>query len=398
MDMAILELIEPSGFDAIKANAKALRPWLATKSDEIEKLRCLPQDVVDQLIAAGTFRMNMPRIWSGPELTSMEQVEVIEELSKGDASVGWCVMIGCDSGVYSGYLEDMVARELFPHLDMVQAGWVYPVGKAEEMGDFYRVSGKWMFCSGSSHADMIAAGCTVYRNGEPVISPAVGLPEWRLIIAPASHWQILDTWHTTGLRGTASNDYTTMETDMIVPREHSFSFLEPKREGILWKRSDTILRKMSGIPLGLSRKAIDDVTEIMSVKTDRIVGRPYKESSRIKSAIAQAEMMLGRARAYVFYALENQWRTLEKDEPMTVAQRSDVWLSRLSAFQTAKEITTLLYDTVGGDAVYSAKTSLDRAHRDAITMCQHVVGQTKGMEDIGALLLDSEDGPTSPMI
>ena len=48
MDMAILELIEPSGFDAIKANAKALRPWLATKSDEIEKLRCLPQEVVDR--------------------------------------------------------------------------------------------------------------------------------------------------------------------------------------------------------------------------------------------------------------------------------------------------------------------------------------------------------------
>ncbi len=398
MNEALPLLDAPESFDQILANAAALRPWLATRSDDIEAQRCLPGDVVDQLRLSGMFRMNMPRNWNGPELTSMEQVEIIEELSRGDASVGWCVMIGCDSGVYSGYLDDSVARDLFPHLDMVQAGWVYPVGKAEDMGDFYRVSGKWMFCSGSSHTDMIAAGCTVYRDGEPVIHPEVGLPEWRLVIAPKSHWEILDTWHTTGLRGTASNDYTTVEKDMMVPKEHSFSFLEPKREGVLWRRPDTILRKMSGIPLGLSRRVIDDVTEIMSVKTDRIAGRPYKELSRIKAAIAEAEMLLGRARSYVFYALENQWETLERGETMSIKERSDVWLSRLNAFQTAKQITSLLYDTVGGDAVYSKKTSLDRAHRDAITMCQHVVGQNKGFEDIGGIILGSEIGPSSPMM
>lgn len=359
--------------------------------------RQLPADVVDLLKAAGAFRMNMPRTWNGPELTSMQQVEIIEELSRGDASAGWCVMIGCDSGLYSGYLEDSVARELYPQLDMVQAGWVYPVGRAEEVEGGYKVSGSWLFCSGSTHADMIAAGCTVFKDGEPVIGP-LGLPEWRLMIAPSHNWRISDTWHTTGLKGTASNDYTTKEDSLIVPREHSFSFLEPKREGLLWQRADTLLRKMSGIPLGLSRRAIDEVVTLMSTKQDRLGNNSYSENPRIQSAIADAEMILGRARSYVFHSLEAQWRRLEKGEPMTKRERGDVWLSRLNAFQSARDITRLLYDTVGGDAIYAKKSVLDRSLRDAITMCQHIVGQRKELQNVGALLLDSETKATSPML
>jgi indole-3-acetate monooxygenase len=396
-DMVFPELKSPDDFDAIFYNAKVLRPWLAMQSEGIESARKLPEVVVDALIEAGAFRMNMPRIWGGPELTSMQQVEVIEQLSRGDSSAGWCVRICCDSGIYSGFLDDSVARNLYPHLDMIQAGWVYPVGRAEEINGGYRVSGQWKFCSGSSHADTIAAGCTVFRNGEPVIGPA-GLPEWRLVIAPRSHWRIIDTWHTTGLKGTASNDYTTMEESMVIPREHTFSFLEPKREGVLWRRPDTLLRKMSGIPLGLARRTIDEVAELMQTKTDRMGVNSYRDIPRIQSAIADAEMMLGRARSYVFSSLETQWRKLETDRPLTNQERADVWLSRLNAFQTARQITSLMYDTLGGDAIYTRESTLDRGLRDATTMCQHVVGQRKELENVGAMLLDAEKRPSSPML
>jgi alkylation response protein AidB-like acyl-CoA dehydrogenase len=395
--MNVPELLEPNDFDAILSNARTLRPWIAEKADVIEEQRCLPEEVVDALIQAGAFRMNMPRIWGGPQLTSMEQVLVIEELSRGDASVGWCVMIGCDSGIYSGYLDDATARNLYPHLDMVQAGWVYPVGRAEEVNGGYKVSGNWMFCSGSTHADMIAAGCTVYRNGEPVIG-AAGLPEWRLVLAPKAHWQFTDVWHTTGLKGTASNDYTTVEDYLVVPREHTFSFLEPRREGELWQKPDTILRKMSGIPLGLSRRLIDDVVELMMGKTDRMGIPSYRNNARIQSAVADAELILGRARSYVYQSLDAQWRCLEQNTPLSKNERGDVWLSRLNAFQAAREIASMFYDTVGADAIYTKKSVLDRAIRDTNTMCQHVVGQKKGLEDVGALLLDAVDGPGSPML
>jgi len=73
------------------------------------------------------MRMNMPKIWGGPEMTSMEQVEVIEALARADASVAWCSFIWCDSGIYSGYLDDAVARAMYPRLDMAtRAGSTRP--------------------------------------------------------------------------------------------------------------------------------------------------------------------------------------------------------------------------------------------------------------------------------
>lgn len=388
---------EPVGFEQILGNAERLAPWLSRRSDEIEQARRLPPDVVDALRTAGFFRMNMPQLWGGPELNSIEQVRVIEALSQGDASVGWCVMIGCDSGLYSGYLDDEVARNLYPHLDVIQAGWVYPAGRADEVEDGYCVSGDWKFCSGSSHADLIAAGCTVYRDGKPVIGPG-GLPEWRLVLAPQSHWKIKDTWHTTGLSGTASNDYTTLEDSLIVPRAHSFSFLSPVRQGLLWTQPDTLLRKMSGIPLGLARRTIDDAVAILETKTGRLGQQNYTGHPRIQSAVAEAEMQLGRARSYVYQALECQWQRLESVQKPTLKERADVWMSRLNAFQTARSIAQLMYDTIGGDAIYARKSTLDRSLRDATTMCQHIVGQRRELENVGALLLDSESKISSPML
>ncbi len=395
MEMAVPTLESPDSFDEIKSNALRLRDWLGTRSEDIEAARQLPGDVVDVLREAGMFRLNMPKSWGGPELTSPQQVEVIEALSRGDASVGWCVMIGCDSGIYSGYLEDRVARDLYPHLDMVQAGWVQPAGRADEVADGYKVSGQWMFCSGSTHADLVAAGVTVYKDGEPKLGPS-GMPEWRLVIAPRNHWRFEDTWHTTGLRGTASQHYTTHEDYLVIPREHSFSFLEPRREGLLWKRPDTLLRKMSGIPLGLSRQLIDEATDIMKNKEDKRAGALYRENPRIQAAVAEAEMVLGRARAYVYDSLECQWAHLENDTEPNQQERANVWLSRVNAFQAARQIANSLYDVIGGDAIYSRQSLADRGLRDATTMCQHVVGQMRGLEDVGALLLDAKT--QSPMV
>ncbi len=389
---------EPLSGGDIWENAKDLRQFLADKSDDIEEARRLTPDVVSAMKEAGLFRMNMPRIWGGPEMTSMEQVEVIEEISRGDASAGWCLMIGCDSGLYSGFLEDSVARKLFPRLDMVQAGWVYPMGQAHETDGGYKVKkGQWAFCSGSTHTDNIAAGCTIFKNGEPKLGEN-GLPEWRIVIAPKDQWDVQDTWHTTGLRGTASNDYTIKGEEMFVPAEHTFSFVEPKRDGTLWVKPDTLLRKMSGIPLGVARAAIDFAIGTLKDKVEMPTFKPYRSNPRVQSSIAEAEMMLGAARSYVFKSLETQWAKLEKGEALTEKERADVWMSRLNAFQSAREIVRILYDTVGGSAIYAQKGPLDRAMRDTTTMCQHLVGQRKTSEIVGALLLEDDSTTKHPML
>ena len=113
-------------------------------------------------------------------------------------------------------------------------------------------------------------------------------------------------------------------------------------------------------------------------------------------AIAEAQARLGAARSYVFSSLEAQWRKLESGEPLTTHERADVWLSRTNAFQEARRVVTLLYDTLGANAIYADRGPFDRHLRDIQTACQHIVGQTKAWEGVGQMLLGGE--VTTPML
>ncbi|MEM8767014.1 MAG: acyl-CoA dehydrogenase family protein, partial [Pseudomonadota bacterium] len=122
---------------------------------------------------------------------------------------------------------------------------------------------------------------------------------------------------------------------------------------------------------------------------DRVSKAPYREMRDVQTAIAHAEAKLGAARAYVYGSLETQWRKLEQDEPLTEAERAATFLARQFAFQTGREVVQIIYDTIGGAAIY-AKGPFDRHLRDMNTACQHVVAQEKTLASVGSLLLGVE--------
>jgi indole-3-acetate monooxygenase len=386
---------QPMSVYDIYGNARALGDYLRGKSAEIDEARRLPPEVVARVRDAGMFRLAMPKDWGGPELSTIEQLEVIEELSKANASVGWCVGIGCDSGFVTGYLDDRVARKLFPRLDMATAGNFFPTGRADRVDGGYKVNGQWTFGSGITHADLAMSTCLIFENDAPVMN--AGVPVTRRMVAPASAYEIIDNWYNTGMRGTASVDFRAV--DLFIPAEHSYSVFEPaKRDGTLWRRPTTFIPKIAGVPLGAARATIDLVTEMMQSKVEVPGGRPYKNLPRIQSAIADAEMILNSARSYVFFAVEREWRRLERNEPLTEKERADAWLSRVNVAQSAREVIRMLYDTVGGNAIYARKSPLDLALRDAETWCQHVAFQRRTLEWVGGLLLKSDGPPPFPLL
>ena len=372
----------------IHANARALGGYLLEKSDEIEEARRLPHEVATRLREAGMFRLMMPKEWGGPEMCPAEQVEVIEELAKANASAAWCVMIGCDSGFFAGFLETDAAREIYPSLDMVTAGSATPSGRAEQVSGGYRVTGQWSFGSGVTHADVVGLACVVYQNGAP-IKKGQGTPASCLFLTPASNVEIVDNWRTTGMRGTGSCDYSVK--DLFVPERFLCNIRPPaRRPGVLWRRSTNFLPKVAGVPLGMARAALDYAIDTIKSRVEIPSGRPLRNSGRLQSVIAEAEMMLGAARSYVFLAMQREWARLEKDEQPSIRERTDAWLSRVNAAQAAREIIRMLYDALGSASIYSERSPLDRALRDVETVCQHVVMQRKTLAMAGTLLLEAD--------
>lgn len=96
--------------------------------------------------------------------------------------------------------------------------------------------------------------------------------------------------------------------------------------------------------------------------------------------------------------MEREWYRLEHREVLTEKERAHSWLSRINVAQAAREAIRMLYNAVGGSAIHTKKGPLDRALRDAETLCQHLAFQPKTLEWVGTMLLKSDGPPPFPFL
>ena len=374
--------------DRILANARSLTAEIAARAAEAVSLRRLPRDLVDKLKSAGCFRVMFPSAWGGPEMSLPKQVELIEVLAHADAAAAWCVKIGSDSGLFAAWLEERAARELYRDLDYITAGQAPPNGRALEIDGGYRVTGRWGFGSGCTHADVIVGGCVVVGgDGQPIVSG--GMPRVIHVLAPASGWQIEDTWFAHGLAGSGSHHYSTK--DLFVPAGHVLDLNAPsKRDEALYRLPITasVSIPMAGVPLGIARRAIDELCAIAGQKTVAIPPPPVllKTLPRVRLAVARAESLLGAARAYVYDTVERLWDEVVTRGAGSTTARRDVGLARIHAHRMACDVAQLMFDTAGPAAVY-ASSPLDRLLRDAVTINQHLLFNDGVLEELGAMAL-----------
>jgi len=372
----------------ILARAQALAPVLRDRADEIERARRLPADVVELLRGTGVFRMGFGRERGGPELTSIEQTEVIEALAYGDAGAGWCAMIGSDSGLYASFLERDVAEKMFPSLDMVTAGLLFPNGRAEIVPGGYRLTGRWQFGSGITHADWVVSGAFLYREGKPEPGADGSPHDSILLMVPKADVEVLDTWHTTGLAGSGSCDYTI--TDVSVPAEHTLTLANARSRTGPLAQPEVHMRNMPGVALGVARAALDYARDL-AITAGRV------DDYRTQVTLAGCEGDFAATRHGVYGALRRQHEVLSAGGTLgdlTPGERAALPLSRRHAFRTARSIVTRLYDLVQSTAIYRP-SPLDRWLRDTTTMCQHIVAQDRILQTAGAHLLGAR--PAFPL-
>jgi alkylation response protein AidB-like acyl-CoA dehydrogenase len=377
--------------------AIGLTEQIREASNEIERGRRLPPDIAAAMKAAGVFGMAMPRVWGGPELDPLTQFRVIEALAMADGSAGWCAMIGCDGGYVTAFLDQDIARAMYPDILVATAAAATTTGKAARVPGGYRVSGRFPFVSGCQHCECLWAGCTVIENGVARVD-GNGVPETRQCLVRLSQCEILDTWHTTGLRGTGSNDVVLH--DVFVEQEHSFSFQDPKlikRSGPLYAFPFLFVAKGSAPALGIARHAIDAVIESAAGKPARryTVGerieapKMLRDDVYVQEAVGRAETFLAAARAYFFDVMGDLWTTLTDGRQPSERELALFTSAYTHIVGVCVEVVQLVYKAAGGGAVYQ-KGPLDRCLRDVLTMNQHVIGTLRTYEMAGRLLLGLE--------
>lgn len=382
----------PNDADSILEAAIGLQALIRDSRQQIDRERRLPASLVEALKEAGVFRMTMPLDWGGAELDPLSQLRIIEALSAADASVGWCVMIGSDSGFFSGFIDQQVARSIYTDIDMITGAALTATGRAVREKNGYRVSGRFPFSSGCHHASWFVLGCKVYAGDQQLLLPN-GTPRTLQCFVPADEVVILDTWDSTGLRGSGSNDLSVQEC--FVPAERTFSYqdIRPYREGALYRFPLNILLNFSSVPLGVAQCALDAViaagdrpSRITTIDGKVTPLRALRDEAFVQDAVGRTAATIGSMRAWLYNSIGDLWEALSAGRPLSPAQFAEFQMLNTHVYQTCTEAVQLLYKVRGGSSVYIGG-DLDRCLRDSVTMNQHVMNSLRSYAMGGRLLL-----------
>jgi indole-3-acetate monooxygenase len=368
----------------------SLTQMIREECEAVDRTRAIPAAVVDALRDARVFHLLAPRAVGGAETDPLTFLRVVEEVSYADGSAGWCTMIGGCYAIFGGMLPPEGAREIFGDPATISAGNFRPdKGLAEVMDGGYRVSGRWELASGSSHAGWYIAGAMLVRDGAPVTGPD-GRPVMREFFFPASEARVIDTWESTGLRGTASHDYEVAE--IFVPEHRTLWFQEPPGErGPLYRMPPVAMFAtfIAAVQLGIARHAIDAFVELATTKIPTMSQIMLADGVTAQASLGRAMALVSSARGYLESALQNLWDRVEAGHAPTLGDRGGLWLASAHAGHTAHAAIDMLYTAAGATAVYAA-SPLDRCLRDARTALQHVCTRDVHFELAGRLALDRD--------
>jgi alkylation response protein AidB-like acyl-CoA dehydrogenase len=370
--------------------ARAMVPEIRERGDEIEAARRLPEDLVKRLKSAGFFRMSVPKSCGGLGVDPLTNFAVCEELARADASVGWVVMIGSGTawGLSSDAGDDLL-KKIFGDPDATVTGYSAISGIARVVEGGHRLTGRWSFGSGILHATYIVLDTLVTEDGESLRMRADGTHDFARMVIPASAFEIIDTWTTTGMRGTGSNDYTA--TDVFVPNEFTCHPLDdPRRPGPMYEYRPFYLLNMGAVPLGVGEAAIEAMRRGRGpFRADKLMVAIEPNHTLRNTWLAEGKVLVDSAREYAISTARKTWSVLADGGELSLEQRAAFRLAIGNCYRAGSQAVLKLYDAFGSSAIYS-KNPVDRHMRDIQTMKQHGVVAYRVYERCGHALMGQD--------
>ena len=344
------------------ARSKTVASIADEYADWSDKEGRLAEPVVEALHREGLWGMWVPlSIRGGAELDPVSALELLENVSYGDPSVGWVLMAAALAiGTGAAFLEDSAVSELFggTRLPVIVGQGTRP-GKALPTGGGFLLSGSWSFASGIKHGTHIHTLAIIEPTGEP-----------RIFVLPVEKVKFIENWDVMGLRGTGSIDYTI--DNVFVPEAYTHSALTetPKRGGALYTIGIIGFAMMchSGWACGIGRRLLDELGAIVRSKIGR--AGSTGDSDAFQEGYANAEARYRAARAFIYESWQDVAEALTRGEKLSVRQHSLIRLALTNATWSMQEVCAFVYKTAGTVALRAG--TLQRLFRDMNAGTQHI--------------------------
>jgi alkylation response protein AidB-like acyl-CoA dehydrogenase len=382
------------------AGIHGLAPRIIAGAAEIEAARRIPPDLVEALRSIGVFRMLVPQSHGGLELDLPAALDVVTALARIDSSVGWTVMIATAGPVFLSMLPRQVYEQVYQSgPDVIVAGSAHPGGTAQAVPDGWRVNGRWPFASGCQHADWMLGLCIMSEDGKPLPGPAgeAGPPLALACCLPARHWQIEDTWHVAGLKGTGSHHIALH--DALVPAQNFIDLAGDRTclPGPLYQAPVQIIPLLHGaFAVGTAEAALNELVALANNGRRQLhAAVSMRESESFQSELGRVAADVRAAAGFLQAQAASYWQhaiagTLKDEALFTQGTQSAIWLTA-----TCVRAVDACFALAGGAAVYET-SALQRRLRDIHVAAQHGAVQQRHYVTAGKQLLGVTQQATIP--
>lgn len=335
-------------------NASALIPLLKSHAVWTGQNRRLHDETIEAMRAAGLFRLRMPARYGGHQCDSRTVVDVLVELSKGDGSASWVAGVNSITTWMASLLSDEAQDEIFTTPDIRLCGTLSPSGRCTPVDDGVMLTGRWGFISGALHSQwqVIIA-----------MAPAPDGGLWPIMTAvPMESLQIVDDWHTSGLRGSCS--VSTVAQDVFVPARRILPLPMVLSEQYASRTNAAcpiyrtpLLPSASamsvGVVVGLAIAARDAFFDRLPDR--KITYTAYErqaEAPLTHLQVAEATMLIDEALFHAYRLADTVDSKGVTDTPWTLEDRARARADMGRACQLAKAAVDLLASASGGSSIY----------------------------------------------
>jgi 3-hydroxy-9,10-secoandrosta-1,3,5(10)-triene-9,17-dione monooxygenase len=196
--------------------ARALAPLFAERAPAAEEARRIPPQSVNDMLEAGFARILLPQRIGGYGLGFDTCFEVVRELSKADASHGWCAGLIIHHAHLIAQFPRAAQQALWADgLDVAVAASFAPNTQAVAVDGGYRLRGSGPFASGIDYCGWVMLGGMVADGATP---------RWQFFLVPPGDYTVRDTWFTAGMRATGSK--TVVTDNAFVPDSRTLRLAE----------------------------------------------------------------------------------------------------------------------------------------------------------------------------
>lgn len=383
-----------SDLTTVKKKLDDILPLIEANAELAETQRQPVDAVISALEETGIFRAFVPKRYGGLEIDLNSFIDLGLAVSECCTSTGWVTTFYMEHNWILAQFKRATQEAIFFRQPYVLApASISPNGQAHRVENSYRLSGRWAWGTGVMHADWVMLNGVV----------AGDKPEPRLFIAPRSSIEVQDVWHTSGMRGTGSNDM--LANELVV----SDTFSEPLKGMAVGRGSGVnegdhtyrypmmpLLAIAAAIPaLGGAKRALREFEK--RLETRKLYGSGARQVER-----ATTHVRLGRVAAQIQSAeltLRSTATELEvwgrREEICPPLERARLRLAVAETVRSCREAVMTIVEASGAGA-HMSNSPVQRIQRDLnMLSCHTVFDVESAAENYGRLLLGME--PATPI-